>query len=81
MVRACGFDEAGRLLTVHSLNECAMQECIFDIQLMDGPIAADGEGENCADGRRLNDGAECRVVVEVGLLREAAQNPLRLVPS
>ena len=68
MIRARGVDEAGRLLIVHSLSECAMQECIFDVQLMDGPVAAERDGEDGADYRRLDDSAECFVVVDAGLL-------------
>jgi hypothetical protein len=47
---------------------------------MNRPEARDGLGEHCADGGRLNHQAEGLIVVDIGLLGEAAKNPASLVP-
>lgn len=72
-------NEVGGLLTVDRLRECSMEEGIFDVQLMDGPVTTEHDGEDGADRRRLVDGAECFVVVDAGLLREATEYPSGLV--
>lgn len=70
VVGSRGVNEARWLLAVHGLSKCAMQRSIFDVQLMDGPVDTDREGEDGADGGQLDDGAEYLVVVKARLLRE-----------
>jgi hypothetical protein len=54
---------------------------ILHIELADGPIPGRGDAEDGADRGRLDDRAERLVVVDAGLLGEAANNPPRLVPG
>jgi hypothetical protein len=52
-----------------------MEECIFHIQLVDGPIACRGEMKNGVNGCRLDDRGECLVDVDHQPLLEATNNP------
>lgn len=72
-------NEVGGLLAVDRLLECSMEEGIFDVQLMNRPVAAERDGEDGADRRRFDDGAECFLVVDAGLLQEATEYPSGLV--
>ena len=54
-----------------------MEEGILDIELMDRPVA--GEGEDDANSGELDDMAEGLVVVHVGALGEAPKDPTGLV--
>jgi hypothetical protein len=73
-------DEARRLHAVDLLVKVAMEEGILDVKLMHMPCAGRGDAENDADGGRLDDGTERLIKVNAGLLREATDNPSRLVP-
>jgi hypothetical protein len=81
VVRGSRVDEAGWLLAVDGLLEVAVKKGILHIELADGPIPGRGDAEDGADRGRLDDRAERLVVVDAGLLGEAANNPPRLVPG
>jgi hypothetical protein len=68
-----------RLLAENRLTQLTVQECVLDIQLVDGPILRGGDGEEQTDGRRLDDGAKRVPVVHAGLLIEATHDPTRFV--
>lgn len=51
-------DKTGGLLAVHRFLELAVQECIADIQLVNGPLVRRGECEDRTDGGWLDDGRE-----------------------
>ena len=74
-----GIDEAGGLAAVNSLRQSAMEEGILDIELMDRPVAGEGEGEDSSNGGELDDGPEGLVVVHSGALCEAPKDPTGLV--
>jgi len=57
-----------------------MQEGILDIKLMDGPLSRKSQREDCADSGRLYHRAEGLGEIHAGPLREATENPARLVP-
>jgi hypothetical protein len=56
-----------------------MEEGILDVELMDRPVAGEGEGESGADSGEFDDGAEGLVVVYSGALGEAPKDPTGLV--
>jgi hypothetical protein len=73
-------DEAGRLLAVDLLVKRAMEEGILDVELTYRPSTRSSDAEDDANGGRLDDGTECLVEVDTGLLREATDHPTRFVP-
>jgi hypothetical protein len=81
VLRPDGVDESGRLLAVDNLVKSAIKEGILDVKLMDGPGAGDGDVEDKPNGGGLDDGAESLVVVDAGMLGEAAENPACLASS
>jgi hypothetical protein len=81
MLRSAGIDEPWRLLAVDNFINGAVEEGILDVKLTNRPRAGDDEVENKANGGRLDDGAERLVVVDVGTLGVAKNNPARLAPS
>ena len=56
-----------------------MEEGVFHIKLMNRPIPGVSQGEDSPDGSRLDDGAECLVVINAGTLGEPAKHPASLV--
>jgi len=58
-----------------------MKEGILHVELAYGPISRRRDAEDGADRGRLDDGAECLVVVNTGLLGEPADDPACLVPG
>jgi hypothetical protein len=50
------------LVAVDSLRQSAVEEGILDVELMDRPVSGGGEGEDVANGGKLDDGAEGLVV-------------------
>jgi hypothetical protein len=56
-----------------------MEEGILDIELMDRPVAGEGEGEDDANSGELDDRAEGLIVVHSGALGEAPKDPTGLV--
>jgi hypothetical protein len=65
----------------YSLYKVAMEEGILHVELTYWPVSRRNNAEDGVDRGRLDDWAECLVVVDAGLLREAANNPARLVPG
>jgi hypothetical protein len=57
-----------------------VQERSHDIKLMDWPGVGDGQGEHGVDHGWLDHWAEGLIVVEVGSLGEATNDPVSLVP-
>lgn len=72
--------KASRLTAVDCLGEGAMQKRVLDIQLMNGPRARDGDGEDGANSSWLDHRAESPVVVDTEPLGEATKDPACLVP-
>lgn len=73
-------NETRRLLTVDGFGQRSMEERVFDIQLMNGPIIVEGDGEDGAYCSRLDDWAEGLGVVDAGLLGKSTEYPTSLVP-
>jgi hypothetical protein len=57
-----GVDEAVGL-AVDSRRQSAMKEGILDVEMMDRAVLGEGEGEDGVNGGKLDDEAECFVVV------------------
>ena len=57
------------------LRQIAMEEGVFDVELMHRPIASSSQMKDGANRRRLDHRRECLVEVEARALREAADNP------
>lgn len=51
-----------------------MNESIFDIKLVDGPMFVDGDVEKCVDGGRLDNGTKCMIEINDKELREYLSN-------
>jgi hypothetical protein len=79
MIRACGVDEAGGLVTVNQLGEFPMEEGILDVELAYPPVEGESDGEDDADGGRFDNRAEGLVEVDAVLLRKTAKDPASLV--
>jgi hypothetical protein len=79
LVRLRGINKPHRLAIVDCIWESTMYEHILHIKLVDGSGAWDGQGKYCADGGRLDNQAECLIVVDARPLGEAAKNPTSLV--
>lgn len=58
-----------------------MEEGILHVELPDGPVSGRSNAEDGADRGRLDDRAECFVVVDAFLLGEATNDPACLVPG
>ena len=72
-------DEARRLLTVDLFVEIAMEKSILDVKLMYRPPPRGSDAEDDPDGGRFDNGTKCLIEVDPGLLREASNDPPRLV--
>ena len=72
-------NKAWRLLIVDGLLQVFVKKCVLHVQLVDRPAPGSGDAEDDADHRRLDDGAECLIVVNAVALSEAANNPASLV--
>jgi len=57
-----------------------MEEGVLHIELVDGPLSRERQGEDGANGRRLHHRAECLIKVHTWSLSEPAQDPASLVP-
>ena len=79
MVRMCGVDKAGGLLTEHLLGEVAMQEGIGDVQLMHGPSSGDGQLKHGADRARFNNRSKSVGEVHARTLPKASNHPASFV--
>jgi hypothetical protein len=52
-----GVNKAGGLLTIDGLMKMPMEECVLDVELMNGPRVHGGKAEHNADGGGLDHGA------------------------
>jgi hypothetical protein len=59
-----GVEEASGLATVNSLRQSAMEEGIFDIELMHRPVPGEREREDGSNGGELDNGATGLFVVD-----------------
>jgi hypothetical protein len=69
----------GGLLTQDIFLEIAVEEGIRDIKLTSGPLTRGGNSRNSSDRRRLDHRCKSLAEVDVGSLREPANDPTRLV--
>jgi hypothetical protein len=58
-----------------------MQECIFDIQLVNRSCRGNNNAQNGAYSGRFHDGTECFTIVDSGTLRISAYHPAGLMSS
>lgn len=72
--------KSGGLHAVDCLSESAMEKNILDIELVNRPLVGQCQGENSADCRGLDNGAESLVIVKSGPLCKAVKNPVSLIP-
>jgi hypothetical protein len=79
-LRVSSVNEAGGLRAVDHLRECAVEEGILDVELVDGPTSGDSQSQHSPDGGRLDDGAEGLIIVHLGALGEPPEDPTSLVP-
>jgi hypothetical protein len=74
-----GVEETRRLGAVDGLSELTVEEGIFDIKLMNGPLFGSGNAEDDANGGWFDNGTEGFTVIHTSLLSEATQYPSSLV--
>jgi len=79
MIGASGVNKARRLLTVDGLLQVAVKKGVLHIQLVDRPATRGGDAEDDTNRRRLDNGAEGHIVVDVVALSEATNDPASLV--
>jgi hypothetical protein len=79
VIRSRGILKTKRLLTVNCFLKRAMEESIFDIELVNRPLRRDNYTEDCANGAGLNNRRESFIVVNAMLLRKTATNPASFI--
>jgi hypothetical protein len=79
MIRSRGILKTKRLLTVNFFLKRAMEESIFDVELVNRPLRRDGYTEYYANGAGLNNRRESFIIVNPVLLRKTATNPASFV--
>jgi hypothetical protein len=79
MIRSRGILKTKRLVTINCFLKRAVEERIFDIELVNGPLRRDGYTEYCANGAGLNNMRESFIVVNAMLLRKTATNPASFI--
>jgi hypothetical protein len=79
-LRVRGVNEAVGLRAVDDLGDCAVEEGVLDVKLVQGPTPGDSQCQHSPNGGRLDDGAEGFVIVHSGALSEAPEDPTSLVP-
>lgn len=62
MIWLVGVSEAGGLLAEDCLLKLAVEECVLDVELVDGLVVVDSEGEHHSNGDRLDDGAKGLII-------------------
>jgi hypothetical protein len=65
-LRVSRVNKADGLRAVDHLRECAMEECILDIELVDGPTPRDSQSQHIPNGGRLDDRAEGLIIIHWG---------------
>ena len=79
MRAALGVYVAGGLLIVDGLHERAVEEGVVDVKLMNRPLVGECNGVDGAHGGQFHDRTERLLKINTGSLREAAEDPTRLV--
>jgi hypothetical protein len=79
-VRVSRVNETGRLRVIYHLGECAMEECVLDVELVDGPTPGDSQSQHSPNGGRLDNGAEDLIIVHPRALGEPPEDPTSLIP-
>jgi hypothetical protein len=72
-------DEAHGLATEDFLRESAVEEGIFQVELLNGLGTGDSSGEHRANNGRFHNRAKGLVVVDLGALSETPKDPTSLV--
>jgi hypothetical protein len=67
------------LRTVHCFRQNPMEEGVLHIKLMNRPVPGVSQGEDSANGGRLDDRAECLVIVNTRSLCKSAKDPTGFV--
>jgi hypothetical protein len=71
--------EARGLAVEDCLREIAMEEGIFHVELLNGPVTRDSSDEHHANSSRFYNRAKSLVVVDSGVLSETLKDPTGLV--
>jgi hypothetical protein len=71
--------EARGLAAEDCLEEHAMEEGIFHIELLNGPVTGDNSSEHRVNSGRFYNRAESLIVVDSGALSETPEDPTGLV--
>jgi hypothetical protein len=79
MIRSRGILKTKRLLTVNCFLKKAMEESIFDVELVNRPLRRDDCTEYYANGAGLNNRRESFIIVNAMLLRKSATNPASFI--
>jgi hypothetical protein len=79
-VRVSRIGEACGLAPEDWLKESAVEEGIFHVELLNGPVMGDSSGEHRVNSGRLYNRAESLVVVDSGALSETLKDPTGLLP-
>jgi hypothetical protein len=62
-----------------TVSESVMEEGIFHVELLNGPVTGDNSGEHRANSGRFYNHAESLIVVNSGALSETSKDPTGLV--
>jgi hypothetical protein len=71
--------EASGLTVEDSLTECAMEEDVFHIELLERPVMGGSNSEHRAHGGQFDNQVESLIVVHTRALREPPEDPASLV--
>lgn len=72
-------NKSKRLLTIYGFSEGAMEEGIFDVELVHRPIFGERESENSVDSGGLDYGAKGLCIVNSRLQRKTTKDPSRFI--
>jgi hypothetical protein len=78
-VRVSRVGKARGLAVEDCLGESAVEECIFHIELLNGPVTRDSSGEHRANSGWFYNRAESLIVIDSGALSETPKDPTGLV--
>jgi hypothetical protein len=78
-VRVSRVGEACGLAAEDCLRESVMEEGIFHVELLNGPVTGDSSGEHRVNSGRFYNRAESLIVVDSGALSETPKDPTGLV--
>jgi hypothetical protein len=75
MLRKSRIGEPYGLRAVHCFSDGPLKESILDVELMDWPVLGVSKSEDCANCSKFDNRTESFVIVDAGLLSEAAEDP------